>query len=114
VEQSARERIAREINSFLLENDLCQVYGGDVSLLQNNGKTFYELSFSKRATLDGFIQVYGSQFIRVSFKTLFRFLPARSNAVFRSKQTALEFLKAAFVDLDEEKALKLYHSARSR
>ena len=47
-------------------------------------------------TLDGQVNVFGSKFIQVSWKTANRSLPAEGSEVFRSLEEAKTFIKETF------------------
>jgi hypothetical protein len=89
---SPRAEIAQRIATFVLENDMAQVFGGDVV---KSGR-YYEIGFSLRRTLDGSVRVYGPKFIQVAYGGSY----GRDSKVFDSEANAVEFLRLAFVKFD--------------
>lgn len=91
---SAREQVASEIESYLVELGLNEVYGV-VSGLSEDKKYRYA-TFCKARILDGVVHVYGPKFIQVRWETAIRRLPHRGSEVFRSLEAAKEFLRENF------------------
>ena len=91
---SKREEVAQELADFIIENNLCNPFGGTVNKAKNEftKRTYYSVLFSRPAILDGEVQVYGEKFIRI-----ISFGPAGGPPeVLRSKEGALNFLKEKF------------------
>jgi hypothetical protein len=84
---SAREQLAERFAAFVRENDLCQVFGGDVT--RSKDRRAYCVLFSRRRTLDGLIQVYSPTFILVETSRLGR-------EKFDSEAKAIDYLKRNF------------------
>jgi hypothetical protein len=100
---SARAELAQRIADFVCEHDLAQVYGGDVS----SAGRYRAIGFSRCASLDGEVRVYGPKFIQVLYQTRDHTLPREDAPVFTSEEHALEFLRLAFVEHDGESALEI-------
>jgi hypothetical protein len=102
-ELSYRAQLAEEIATFIREQDLCRVWGGDVHRIQNR-RVYYEVGFSIPRILDGTVRLYGPGFIRIAFQTALADLPHEDTRIYNCVEDALAFLKAAFVDHDFEAA----------
>lgn len=63
--KSGRAQLAEEVSEFVIENDMCQVFGGDISRDYTHKSKPYVISYSRRAVLDGSVTIYGPTFIRV-------------------------------------------------
>lgn len=107
---SARELLAERIAAFISRYNLDNPYGGDVAL--DRSRQFYNVLFSYPGNLDGVVKVYSPRFIQVKYQTRYLDLPNQDSRIFTSEKNALDFLKAAFVDLDFEKALAIPAKAR--
>jgi hypothetical protein len=95
---SARSELAGRIAAFVCDNQLCQVYGGDV---EKCGR-YYGIGISQCRNLDGEIRVYGPRFIQVAFECRYHNLPQRDSRVFTSEADAIEFLRLAFVEYSDD------------
>ena len=102
--KSERNLIADRIGEFIIENSLCQVYGGDVTLYKGGGRPCYVVAFSKPRTLDGTVSVFAPNFINVRYITAIRALPHEDSVVFTSEADAINFLRLAFVEGKYEEA----------
>jgi len=105
---SERQLACERLATFIRENNLAQVYGGDVSL-QRLPRPHYTTAFSICRVLDGSIELYSPTFICVKWLTQFRDMPHDSKRVFLTVDTALEFLRLAFVEHKFAEALALPH-----
>ena len=105
---SERALLAQRLATFLIENDLCQVYGGDVSLVKVP-RPHYTVAFSKRATLDASISVYSPTFIVVEWMTQNRTMPHEGKRLFASEALARDFVRLAFVEHNTEAAMAVAH-----
>ena len=93
--KSERAMLADRLAEFIVENNLCEVYGGDAGL---GGKGRYRtIGFSHKGTLDGELRVYSPKFIWVRYETAYRDLPKEDTRVFESEKNAVDFLTHAFV-----------------
>jgi hypothetical protein len=101
---SAREQIAERIAAFIRSNSLNSPFGGDVVLSRRGKIPCYLVDFAKPRVLDGSIRVFGPKFIQIKYMTAYRALPHKDGVVFDSEENAIAFIKAAFVDLDFDKA----------
>ena len=105
-EVSPRAQITDEIVEFLHKNHLNSPYlNSDIS----NDKKYRYIIFSKPRVLDAEVRVYNPKFIMVSWQTAYRVLPHRDKRAFSSAKDAMNFIKAAFVDIDEDKAFAIPH-----
>ena len=96
---SEREAIAIRLGAFLVKNNLCQVFGGDV---HKHGR-YYSVAFSLRRTLDGEVRVYSPKFIQVLMTGPSAWVGNGSD-VFESEQAAIDFLRLALVEHKHEEA----------
>lgn len=105
---SERAEIAKRIFKFCSENGLTEVYGDwDKTEVERNGKKsvpVYSVIFSKRRVLDGDITIYGKSFMLLKFQTAYRNMPQNDSIVFRSEENLINFIEAAFVDLNGDAA----------
>lgn len=84
---SAREQLADRFADWIRENDLCQVFGGEVQ--RSADRRSYGILFSRCRTLDGLIQVFSPTFIIVNTSRLGR-------EKFSSEAAAFDYLKRNF------------------
>jgi hypothetical protein len=105
---SARQELAQRIADFIVNNRLTVPYGGDVIKSGNH----YTVLFSKAATLDGVVNVYGPKFIQVTYQTAYRAMPRTGKPVFESEASAVDFLDKAFVHHNFDAALAIPTKAR--
>jgi hypothetical protein len=107
VKVSESQQIAERIAEFIIENGICNPYGGSVSEENKNGKKYKSVAFSQPSNLDGEVRVYNKGFIYIGYQTRYGGLPHHGNHTFKNEQDTLAFLKAAFVDFDFDKANSL-------
>ena len=102
--KSGRKEIAEAIAAFIRENDLAQVFGGDVDLANNFSRPgkHYSVLLSRRSTLDGVVRVFSPARIHVMTKGPLGF----GSTTFTSGEQAIEFLRLAFVEFDRAAAHK--------
>lgn len=100
---SKRSELAERFADLIRKLRLTTPYGGDVG---QEGR-YYSITFAKPRTVDGVVKVYSPRFIQMSYQTGFRDLPPKDSRVFTSEKNAKDFLKAAFIDLDFDKALSI-------
>jgi hypothetical protein len=105
---SAREDLAQRIADVIVQHRLTSPYGGDVNKAGNH----YSVLFSTPRVLDGVVNVYGPKFIQVTYQTQYRDLPNRDNRVFESEQATVEFIEAAFVAHDFQRAVAIPTKAK--
>lgn len=96
-----RTEIVDQIEEFLLDNGLDEVYG----VLRTDEARYSGLTFCKARDLDGSIRVYGPKFILLEYRTRIGGLPAHDRAVFESVDDTLEFLRLAFVEYKADEAM---------
>jgi len=97
---SARSDTAQRIADFINDNDLAQVFGGEVS--QSGDKRYYSILCSLPRILDGFIRVYSEKFILIQLAG--PLAHGEYSAVYTSEADAVAFLQALLVDHDEDAA----------
>ncbi|MCK9267237.1 MAG: hypothetical protein M0P14_00820 [Alkaliphilus sp.] len=102
---SIRKDIMERVEDFVFMNNLCNVYSGNGI---SKDKKYRYVLFNKPRTLDGEIRIYGSNFICIKFQTGYRDLPKNGWVKFNSIDKALDFMDAAFVKFNMDKALELY------
>lgn len=101
---SSRKQIVQEILDFTINNDLCQPYGGAYEKDSNH----YVIPFCQPRNLDGFVRVYSENFIQISYHSRYTNLEGgNGQKVFDSKENAINFLTAAFVEYNADKALDI-------
>jgi len=100
-----RRELTARLETFLNDSGLNEVYG----VIPNYEGKIKTLTFCKARTLDGQINIYGLNFIQVTYKTAIRALPQEDSRIFESERNAIDFLKAAFVDFDYELAESIPH-----
>ena len=94
-EPSPRAQAAEQIAQFILDNDLCHIYGGESEL--SGDKRYRSIGFSRRANLDGHVRVYSPTFILVFWLTRYQTVEPEGSRKFRSSEHAIAFLCDAFV-----------------
>ncbi len=105
---SARNEAVIEAAKFINNHNLNNPYGGDVSLLPTpRGGKYYSVLFSKPCNLDGTLEVYSLNYVRVTYKTRYHSLPHEDSRIFTSLDNALQFLYLAFVKYEFEVALSI-------
>jgi hypothetical protein len=102
---SARQQIAERLAEFVSHNRMAEIFGGDVTLSKD--KRYYNVLFSRARTLDGGIRVYSPKFIQIGWQTMYQTVGARGSVVVESVDAAEQWLKAAFVDFDEDALAKV-------
>jgi hypothetical protein len=110
-QHSERHQLADRLAAFLIENDLCQVYGGTVDLVRQ-GRPHYDTAFSRCRVLDGSISVYSPTFILVSWQSANRSMPHTGERLFTSEQHAIDFIRLAFVEHDVTGAYFVPHRTK--
>lgn len=108
VDESPRSKAATAIEQFLDRMHLNSPY---LDSGMSKDKKYRYIIFAKPRTVDGEVRVYNPKFIMVSWQTAFRNLPHQDRRIFGDVKDAMEFIKAAFVDLDEEAAFRVPHRA---
>lgn len=108
-QSSERAQAAQRIAAFLVENGLCQVFGGTVA---RHGR-YYAVAFSLRRTLDGEVRVYSPRFIQVLMRGPAALVGSGSD-VFESETTVIDFLRLAFVEHRHDEAKMVPRRANSR
>jgi hypothetical protein len=103
---SDRAQTAHDIARLFNENGVNVPRGGDVEKLEGrNQSTYYRVGFSYPTSLDGEVNVYGSNFILVWWSSSWQHaLGGEKKWVFLEKDV-MDFLRAAFVDVDVEQAM---------
>ena len=98
---SERRDIAQRIAKFIVEHNLAQVFGGEVS--QDPSRRSYNVGMSICRILDGHVKVFGPKFILVTSVG-----PAGDGMrVYMSEADAMAYLEARWVLWDQEKANKV-------
>lgn len=97
---SKRAQLHARMGEYLNDIGLNEVYGV-ISSLQGRVRT---LTFCKAKMLDATINIYGERFIQIKWNTTIGALPQRSSVIFDTEDRVKDFLQAAFVDFDFEKA----------
>lgn len=99
-DKSPRSQAAETIQSFILDNDLAQVFGGDIAYGPGDRKIYREIGFSLRSTLDGSVRVFSATKIEV------RSEGSHGDGVvtFGTVESVLAYMKARWVDFDQEAA----------
>ena len=92
----SRKILANDMEQFLIENDLNEVYGTDVNKRTANGKTFYSVIFCKARATDGEVRIYSPNFIQVRWQTQVRRLPHQGSIIAKSVTEAKDFIKNNF------------------
>jgi hypothetical protein len=102
---SPRAQVAHDLAEFITQNHLNNPLGGTVT--RSGDKRAYVVDFSKPANLDGSIRVYAPNFIMVN--TLGRLAPngGDDSRVFTSLELAEDFLRLAFIEYEQDKAVAL-------
>ena len=95
---SERRAIAERIADFVCDNELAQIFGGDV----NGSGRFYSIGLSVARYLDGEVRVYSPRFILVRLAGAM--VGGEGSGVYTSVEDALAYLQALLVDHDEEAA----------
>jgi hypothetical protein len=95
---SARAEVAQRVADFITENNLAQVYGGDVV----QGKRYRSVGLSLARYLDGEVRIYGPAFIQVLLAGPVAHGEVRR--VYATEDSALAFLRALLIDHDEDAA----------
>ncbi len=98
---SERKDIAYRIAEKIIDWKLTNPFGGDVTQSSDRKGKPYRIAFSYPRLLDGMVSVYGPRFIQVQTMGP---LGRDRGGVFTSETDALEFIRLAFVALDEEAA----------
>ena len=96
---SERSEVAEKIAAFIVTNHLCDVYGGSVEL--SSDKKYRSVGFSKPASLDGEVRIYGPHFIMVRWTARYLNIPPDGVRIFGSVGDALTFMDLAFLAHDE-------------
>ena len=91
---SKRQETLQEIVDVLREKGLDEVYGINTGIADT--KKYRYATFCRARTLDGQVNVFGSKFIQVTWKTANRSLPAEGSEIFRSLDEAKTFIKETF------------------
>ena len=103
---SSRESVARKLADLVCENDLGVPYGGySGKEPDSNHRVRHVTSFSRPSKLDGMIEVYGIEFIRVWWD--FAGTPYgiwKGSRIFSFWEDAWEFINLAFVHFDDASA----------
>jgi len=102
---SPREEIANRIAAFIRQENLCNPYGGDVTLSADRRSR--SVAFSKPANLDGHVDIYSPNFILISYRTRYHGLPHTDRRIFATEKDAVEFLRLAFVEYKFDEALDI-------
>lgn len=98
---SPRALIAEALADFITENHLNSPFGGTVT--RSGDKRHYLIDFSLPANLDGLIRVFSPTYIMISSRG--RLAPNGDDTrIFASLQTALDFLRLAFVEFNRNEA----------
>ncbi len=104
-ERSSRHQIAEKFAELIIENGLTSIHGGEVSLRKGK-RSYYHTSFSRPMYLDGSVDVYSEKFVRISWSTSYRPLDSYASVVLDA-ETAMKFIKLAFIDLNFTEAKEL-------
>ena len=103
---SERADIAERIFKFCKDNGLAEVYADWFRQeKERDGKKplpIYVVLFAKRRNLDGSIEIYGKNFMKMEFQTRYSNVSHMDRIVFRSEEKLIEFLKRAFVDFSDD------------
>lgn len=91
---SERQQIAHRIAQFLLDHNLCEVFGGDVV---HHGR-YYSVTFSIRRTLDGEVRVYSPNFIQILLRGPAAWVIGGGSGVYESEKAAIDFLRLGYVE----------------
>lgn len=103
---SERQELAERLAKIVRDWDMVRPFGGDVSKANNH----YDFAFSYPAVLDGFVQVWGENFIRIECQG--KWAPSYSfSEVFESEKNAASFL-TAIARADTQAALEVPVRAR--
>jgi hypothetical protein len=98
---SPRESVADALVDTCIFGGLDESYGVNKNKVTDNGKTFWEITFAKARTLDGFIRVYSPNFILVKWmgaRAVASGLPMKGQEVFRNEQDVKKFIVEKFVN----------------
>lgn len=95
---SERKELAQKIANFIIENNLAQVFGGEVGKSLN--KKGYSVSFSLPRTLDGCVTVFNLNYILVQSEGP----SGDGNQLFDSLENVLNYLKSRWIEFDRVKA----------
>lgn len=106
---SERRLLADRIAKFIIDNRLNNPFGGDVDQSSEKGRP-YSILFSVPRLLDGLVRVYGPKFILVQMQG--PLVHGATDMVFESEQNALDFLRLAFVEHNQEAAYAIPVKAR--
>lgn len=103
---SERADIAERIFKFCRENGLAEVYADWFKTEKKRDEKkplpIYAVLFAKRRNLDGSIEIYGKNFMKMEFQTRFMNVSNMDTIIFRSEEKLIEFLKRAFVEFRED------------
>lgn len=95
---SERSELAQKIANFICENNLAQVFGGDVQK-SLNGRG-YTVAFSLPRTLDGCVTVYNINYILVQSEGP----SGDGNQLFDCLENVLKYLEYRWIKFDRVKA----------
>ena len=102
---SKRSEIAYEIEKWLKDYNLCEVYGGVIKTTSGKKNIpIYSVGFSKRSNLDGEIEVWGEKFYRLIYQTRYLDFPNKNTVVFKDRNNLLNYIYEAFVKINRDKA----------
>ena len=97
---SPRALLAQRIADFINEHELNSPFGGDVTVGGEGRRKYRAIPFSTPARLDGIVSVYSPRFIQIQSSGP----NGDGQHVFESEGNALAYMKARWVDYDQEAA----------
>lgn len=92
--RSERGQVADRLWTFVKGLGLGEVYAGQID--PEKGVRHYTVMFCRARSVDGWIHVYSTKFIRIGYTTAIRDLPRTERATVASVEDAEAFLQERF------------------
>ena len=99
-----KKDLTLEIWNFLSENNLTRFHSMWNKSKDENEILYYYIIFTKEKMINGKIEIYDKNFFVLDFENEYESLPHKDKLLFNSKTKLMNFIKYAFIDLDEDKA----------
>lgn len=100
---SDRRQIAERFAEFIINNDLCNPFGGEVH--QSADKRRYAIPMSRPRLLDGEVHVYSGRFILVLMRGPLAL--GGEERLYASEKDAMDFLRLLLVEHKPKEALAI-------